>query len=794
MPSTLPAFPDSPFPAPVQPGGARIAPAGPAPGAQGAAPPSEPLRLLGALFRHRWIVLGVTAAGVAAGVGAARLVKPQYAAQGTVWIEAGGRENPAAGPIRSGGLLESYAWVELLKSYAVLDPVVRERRLYVAPASPADARLLEGMAEQGSVVPGGYRFTAGADGARWSLARDDGTVLQRGARGAVAGAPAGIAWVPPAAALAPGRVTGFTLRNPRDVARELGDAVEASMADDGHFLRLTLQGGDPARITATLNTLMERYVEVAAQLKRAKLDQLTGILQEQRDYAEANLRDSEAALEGFRVRTVTLPSDRATPVAPGLQITRDPVFAGYFDMRVRRDDLMRDRDALERVLAAARTGEGSLDALAVIPSVQASPDLARMLADRTARRAELRALRERYTDEAPAVRRLAGELATLETSAIPQAVAQLQASLDGGRAELDSRIASASGELRQIPARAIEEARLKRRVDIAEALYGTLRQRYEEARLAAVSSIPDLRVLDRAAVPTAPVQDRRPLVILLFAGAGLALALAIVLVLDRADRRVRYASQVTGMGLPVLAAIPQTRGALASRDPRGAAQLGEAFRELRLAVSHAHGGAGPLVLTVTSAMSGDGKSTVASGLAAAFAGQGQRTLLIDGDVRRGVLHRNLGLARTPGLIDLLNGTAGLGDVLRPVGSYWVIPSGARLKTGPELIGSPAMAALLAEVKPRFQVVIVDSPPLGAGVDAYVLGTLTGAMLMVVRTGATDGELAGAKLDLLDRLPVRVLGAVLNAVPPTRLYRGYSYLPGYEVQDEPGAALPASTPG
>jgi capsular exopolysaccharide synthesis family protein len=243
------------------------------------------------------------------------------------------------------------------------------------------------------------------------------------------------------------------------------------------------------------------------------------------------------------------------------------------------------------------------------------------------------------------------------------------------------------------------------------------------------------------------------------------------------------------MGLPVLAAVPYTRGGLASRDPRGAAQIHEAFRELRLAVVHAHGGAGPLVLTVTSAMSGDGKSLVAAGLAAAFASQGQRTLLVDADVRRGVLHRAFALARTPGLTDVLNGTTRLGEVLRPAGAFWLIPSGSRLRNGPELIGSPAMAALLAEVKPRFEVVIVDSPPLGAGVDAYVLGTLTGSMVMVVRTGATDGELAGAKLDLLDRLPVRVLGAVLNAVPATGAYRSYSYLPGYEVEEEPRGGIP-----
>lgn len=782
MPSKLPA------PVGPVPGGALATPAPFRPLAPAAAPPpGEVVRLLGAVSRYRWLLAAAAVAGVAAGVFAARMVRPEYAAQGTVWIETGGRDNPAEGPIRSGGLLESYAWVELLKSYAVLDGVVQARHLFADAEPPADPALLDGVAP-GRVVPGRYRFAVGADGRGWRLEDEHGRVLQRGAPGDTVGAPAGIAWVPPARALAPGTAFGFTLRNPRDVAHALGETVDASMADDGHFLRLTLTGQDPRRVTGTLNALMERYVEVAAQLKRAKLDQLTTILQQQRDFAETNLRDAEGALEGFRVGTVTLPGERAAPVAPGLQITRDPVFNGFFDMKVRREDLARDREALARVLAQAVDGTVSFDALAVIPAVQQSPELVRMLNDRAAKRAELRALQERYTAEAPAVRRLADEVRTLETQSIPQAVTQLERGLEGTQGDLDSRIASASAELRQIPARSIEEARLKRRVDIAEALYGTLRQRYEEARLAAVSSIPDLRVLDRAAVPSAPVQDRRPLVVLLFGGGGIGLALAGALLLDRLDRRVRYPAQVAGLGLPVLAAVPYTRGGLASRDRDASAQLAEAFRELRLAVVHAAGEEGPLVLTVTSAMSGDGKSLVAAGLAAAFAGQGQRTLLVDGDVRRGVLHRSWGIARVPGLTDLLNGTAGLRDVLHPAGPFWLIPSGARMKNGPELLGAPGMARLLAEVRPRFQVVIIDSAPLGAGVDAYVLGTLTGNVVMVVRTGATDGELAGGKLDLLDRLPVRVLGAVLNAVPPTRAYRRYGYLPGYEVQDEPAGAL------
>jgi succinoglycan biosynthesis transport protein ExoP len=785
----MPADPSPSAPAPSTGPPPEYAPRVAAPDAGG----GDLLRLAAAVYRRKWWVLAALLAGTGAGLAASRLVAPQYVAQGTVWVETTDRGGANTGPIRSAQLLQSYAWVELLKSYAVLDHVVREERLFVQPASPADARLLAGFALAERFSPGRYRLEVDANGG-WVLYSADGAEVERGAAGAPVGAKAGFAWTPPAGALAPGRTVEFTVLNPRDVARGLAEGLETRMAEDGHFLNLSLRGSDPRRLAATLNTTMRRYVEVAAQLKRARLDELTAILEEQRQYAERNLRDAEIALEGFRVRTVTLPSTQSTPVAPGLALTRDPVFGSYFDMKVSREDLRRDRQALERITAQSATGEIGFDALAVIPAVQQNPEIVQLLAERTQKRAELRALQARYTDEHPPVLRLKEELAAAEGVTIPSAVRQLAAQIAGREGELESRIGSASSELRQIPPRAIEEARLQRRVEIAENLYGTLRQRFEEARLAAVSSLPDVRVLDQAAVPWAPVADRRPLIVGGFGAGALGLTLLMVLLLDRVDRRVRYPEQITGgMGLPVLGAVPTTRGAFAATG-KNAAQIGEAFRELRLALAHAHGSAGPMLLSVASAESGDGKSTVAACLARAFAEQGHRTLLVDGDIRRGNLHRTLGCVRAPGLTDVLAGRVGARECITlPAGTrFALLPSGTRMRSGPELLGSPLMGQLLAELRGQYAVIIVDTPPLGAGVDAYVLGAATGNMLLVLRTGATDAALAEAKLTLLDRLPVRVLGAVLNAVPPSRLYRYYSYIPGYGVEDE-ARAIPETIP-
>src|SRR5260370_7548087 len=95
-----------------------------------------------------------------------------------------------------------------------------------------------------------------------------------------------------------------------------------------------------------------------------------------------------------------------------------------------------------------------------------------------------------------------------------------------------------------------------------------------------------------------------------------------------------------------------------------------------------------------------------------------------------------------------------------------------------------MAGLIQRLRPAYDVILIDSPPLAGGVDPFILGTLTGNLLLVLRTGHSHREVAAAKLKMLHRLPVRLLGAVLNDVPPHAAYRHYSYyLPGYEAAHE-----------
>lgn len=751
-------------------------------------------RYMAALLRYKWIVLGATALGAAVGAMGMRFVEPEYLAQTTLWVETSRSGDMESGPIRSGELLESAAWIDLLRSFVVLDHVVRERRLYVRHSAD-DRALFSTLELKERFLPGKFKLSVDKDGKRFTLANGAGITLQQGNVGDSIGPAIGLGWLPARGALRPGREVEFEITTPRDAAIQLSNELLADLPKDGNFLRLELAGKNPEDVTATLNALADRYVAVAGDLKKVRLVERANILHEQLGSAAETLKNEEITLESFRVQTVTLPSDRGAPVAGGIAMTQNPVFENYFGLKMERDGLRRDREAIQRVLQQNTSGELSISALEAIPAVQRSSPLTLALKELTEKRASIRALANHYTEDYPPMRKLAGEIEALESQAIPALANRLVADLSARERELERSEATAGAQLQEIPPRAIEEARLERRIAIAENLYRTLQARYEEAQLAAATSSPDLRVLDKATVPHDPFKDPRYTVLFVAILGGLGLAVGGVLAWDRFDPRLRYPEQVSHeMGLTILGAVPDVsvKGPLKAEVTTHAM---EAFRGIRLSLAHAYGAAGPLVVTVTSPGSGDGKSFVTSNLALSFADMGHRTLVIDGDTRRGVMHRLLGGTRKPGLLDYLAGNASREEIVQKTNypSLHFIAGGTRMHNGPELLGSAGMAQLMAELRSSYSVILVDSPPLGAGVDPFILSTLTGNVLLTFRTGATEREFAGAKLDLLQRLPIRVLGAILNGVSAKEgAYRYYSYLAGYEALDE-GAVEEAEEP-
>lgn len=738
-------------------------------------------RYVDALRRHSLLILAVALVGSIAGFVVTRmLVKPQYDAEATIWINAtpatSQQQSGPIGPIRQQNLLSSYSWVELLRSFAVVDPVVRDLKLNVSYEQPADSVVFRDFTWTPNARSGDYSLEIDGRGRNYALSTLDGTLLERGVVGDSVGRKVGLQWLPEKRSLGVARTIEFSVGSPRSASASLVKAVHPTLPENSQFLKITLSGADAPRTARTVNAWAAQLVSSSSDLKKRHLLEFKRILADQLAFSEGELRASEEQLERFRVATITLPAGSNARVGPGYN-PEDPILMGYFQRKAALDEIHSERDALQRMIAEAKGGPMNTQGFLQLPAIlNSAPQLRSAIDELSMRQATLRTEQQYLTDANPRVKQLADAVRTLEVETIPRITSDVLNSLKAREPDLASRIDEGSQELRAIPVRTTEEMRLARRVAASENLYNSIKARYGDISIAEAETTPDLAVLDTAVVPTSPSSNDVPRYILLSALASIGLALAIALILDRFDPRFRYPEQATrDLGLLIAGTVPMFKA-----NRRGEFQLAamsqavESFRTLRLALLYDFPDGVPIVLGVSSPSTGDGKSLVSSNLGLAFASAGSRTLLIDGDVRRGTLHSTFDTPVTPGLVDYLHGQAPVDSIVRSTASenLFLIPRGTRRTRAPELLVSELMSTLVHAMRLRFDVVIIDSPPLVAGIDAYALGAAAGSMLIVLRPDKTDRKLAAAKLEILDRLPVRILGAVLNAVPDGGAYRYY----------------------
>jgi succinoglycan biosynthesis transport protein ExoP len=770
-------------------------------GGQEAAPePKGPSlgRYLAAINRFKWMVLVITALGAAGGVFAMRFITPEYEVQATILLEQGTNvSGQSGGPIQAEQLLKASGWQDLLRSFAIADPVVNALALFVTPKVDGDSSLFRSFrVDQGRVRAGDYLLKL--TGGRYTLSSKAGLEFDTGIVGDSIGRSVGFQWQPMAAQLNGRKEVAFTVQTPREASIDLIKRLGLRLEAGSNFLFLNLTGPSAVRTAATLNAWVEQFVAVATALKKKNVASVAGILEGQREYAAEALADAERALESFRVRTVTEPTERQT-IQPGIEMTNSPVFENYFRDKVLSENYRRDREALERVLNQSRQGGGAItrEAVLSVPMVSSDPaaeDLRKFLAEQAEREFNLRRLRESYTDEFQKVKDEQAALALLRSQSVPNALDAYLDQLRLRERNLTATIDRSSVDLRGIPARTIEEQRLKRQVEMSAAMYQNLNLKAAEAKLADAATVPDVSILDPAVVPFKQTRNTAPVIILGATAAALALSLVLAILLDQLDKRFRYPEQATDdLGLFVLGVVPviDQKGRKNSADQ--AAQVVESFRTIRMNVRYAADPARPLMMTITSPGPGDGKSLISSNLALSFAEAGARTLLIDGDIRRGELGKLFKVPVKPGLVEYLDGTALIAEVLHPTEAHpnlTLMPGGARRRRAPELLATPRLNQLINQMGAEYDVVIVDSPPLGAGFDAYALATATGNMALVMRAGVTDRKMAAAKMAVVDTLPVRVMGAVLNGIKMTGAYEYYSYYQEYAARDEETPSLRA----
>jgi polysaccharide biosynthesis transport protein len=337
-----------------------------------------------------------------------------------------------------------------------------------------------------------------------------------------------------------------------------------------------------------------------------------------------------------------------------------------------------------------------------------------------------------------------------------------------------------------------------------DAQQASLRERLEQLTVLASLQTGNAELVQQAEPPTSPSSPDLLVNSALAAMAGLLLGVGLALLLDRFDRRLREPDEIGEiLRRPVLGVIPAsaaipTEGANVEALPQ--AEF-EAFRMIRANLRY-FGTAGEIKsILITSAESGDGKTTVAWNLAAAAASAGGRVALVEADLRRPALRGRLGAKSRTGLSQILAGVVGLDDavVAVPIGeptrrrgmrSVDVIVAGATPPNPTDLLESERMEELLKRLEIRYDAVFIDTPPATAVSDAIPLAARVDGVVVVSRLDRTDRHVLTRLAIQLDNINARTLGVVVNGLTKRSGSYGYSYSYPYA---ESGAAGRAGEP-
>jgi capsular exopolysaccharide synthesis family protein len=309
-----------------------------------------------------------------------------------------------------------------------------------------------------------------------------------------------------------------------------------------------------------------------------------------------------------------------------------------------------------------------------------------------------------------------------------------------------------------------------------------LLQKLNETNIAASLQNNNVRLLDRAVVPTRPVWPRKRRLALVALLAGLALGAGWVLLRDALDNTIKDADDVERrLHLELLASIPHY-----GKD--GTALATEAYQSLRTGLLFQGRSDRGNVVLITGAAPGEGKTTTLLNLGRLMAAAGDPTVLVDCDLRRANLHTRLDLPREPGFTDYFVREVALSSLVRATGheNLSVLPAGPLPPNPPALLARPELETALDELRQQFRWILVDSPPVAAVTDALLLSQRADSTVLVVQQNKVDRLVLKRAIASLRKVTPDLVGAVLNAVDvKSKAYYGYAYKDRPDSRDDAG---------
>lgn len=569
------------------------------------------------------------------------------------------------------------------------------------------------------------------------------------------------------ASVDPSRLTAaenYALRTFRSRLKVLHDP-------SSRVITVSMAAHDPQVAAEVTNTLVQTFVDRTLKMRHDAIADSRTWLEGQLEGVRAKVEQSNRDLAAFQKQTGVADIDEG-------RNTFGDVMA---DLNKQEAQVKSERAQLGSLIQKARAG-----GVNSLPQVRENPVVQKLTQNLAEVRTQLAQDLVIYGVNHPNTKKLQSQADELEKQLAIQrkeALDQLQTSYEAARAR-ENLTAGQKKEATATIGQMAEYNNLKKQAQAQAALYNSLLGRVEEAGIAAASQSSNIRVVDSARILDRPTRPHRLQILGLGLFAGLFGGILLAFVRERLDRPLRTPEDVRDWtGITSVSVIPQFAGngyrglmkTLAWRPnilpgpakfllERPHSPESEAVRSLNTNFVLANA-AQPQAMLVTSALPGEGKTTVAINLALALSQHG-RTCLVDADLRRSSVAVTFGVHSAKGLGDVLIGTAQLKDALVSIEdspNLVILPAGPSSEERAHLVVSMAMKSVMTSLRAQFDFIVVDSAPIMPYADGRALSTVTDAVVFVTRSGITPAHAMARSMELLFEVrSAAVVKVVLNA--------------------------------
>lgn len=567
------------------------------------------------------------------------------------------------------------------------------------------------------------------------------------------------------------------------VMKLLADNLVINLPRNSRVVDIGFRSPDPALAQRVANSFATNFIMLNIKRKFDTTAYARSFLQDQLVSAKQRLEDSERAMLAYSRAVGLIDASAGIGTSDTGGVTTGPRSLVTSDL-VSLNNAFASAQA-NRVVAQQHWENAARTPLLSLPEVLANITYGSLVQARSTAQAAYDQDSQRHRADFPALQQLGAQIVSYDRQ-ITRLAGAIRDSIRDQYLIAKRQEDALSGSVEQLKAATLSEQDksvryniLKRETDTNRTMYDGLLQRYKELSAQAGVSSNNVSMVDTADLPTRPVSPKPLLNLVAAALLGLILAAAVVLVREKFDDAVRSPDDVPAkLGLPLLNTVPLLKADQTPRevldDPRS--PLSESYAALRTQLELAGTDGLPGTLLFTSSRPGEGKSTSAYAVARDFARIGKRVVLIDSDLRRPSLHRLFGLLNRNGFTSVLARHRALDEVLQPTG----IPRLAFLSTGPlppnpaELLSGPSLKIVLAELRQKFDLIVIDSPPVLGLADAVILASNADGVVFVTEANASHHGQAKAALRRLRAAQAPILGAVLTKYDARKVGYGYDY--------------------